>query len=52
MISRRQHLLEKFRRCVKMVIRSRKQERILEVIQKTRLDFLFVLNRPQFNIFY
>lgn len=35
-----------------MVINSRKKEKILEVIQKTRLDFLFVLNRPQFNIFY
>lgn len=45
-------LLDRFRRAVKMIIKNKKQEKILDIVQKTKLDFLFVLSKPQFNVFY
>lgn len=46
------HCLDKFRRAVKLLIRSKRHELMLDMIRKVKLDLLFVLQRPQFNIFY
>lgn len=51
-VGRRQGLLERWRNAVRMIIRNKKQEKIMDIVEKTKLDFLFVLNKPQFNVYY
>ena len=51
-ITRKQNLLERFRNAVRKIINHRRKGSMVHLFKEIKLNVMFVLTKPQFNVFY